>query len=122
MKLSAHSEKLFRDTFAYHNVDNEYISPLENYLIHGLPPGSFFESLLANDAFATISHSHPLNQIVNLKNVVTWINEVCPNLSYGSYYRVNKWYSRTSENRRKLLENVGLIYTEHEELELMLKE
>lgn len=102
-------------------VDREYFDPIYNYLVHGYSPGSFFTSLLANDAMGAIQRSHPANQIPNLKNLVGWIQDKVPAIAYGSYELVQGWLDMTDDQRRPHLEGCGLIYTEYEEVEMALR-
>lgn len=123
MKLTLHSKNRIYQTFSDYEVPREWADVMFNYLVHGLPPGSFFTSLLANDAMATIGHSHPSNTILALKHLVTWIRNNLPyNVAYGSHTSVDKWIEMSSSQRREVLEAWGLIYNEQDEIIKILKE
>ena len=92
-----------------------------NYLIFGYEPGSFFNSLLANDLFGAIPRSHPSNSIEALKHLCGWIQDKFPEQSWGSYDKINTWLALSSEQRRALLEGKQLIYTEQAEIMLGLR-
>lgn len=121
MKLSAHSKNKLLHTFENWRVDQDYADPMYNYLVHGFAPGSFFTAVLANDFGKAIQHSHPANSILALKVLVGWLGEVMPEMAYGSYEAVSEWMSLCPEQRRIVLESKRLIYTESEEMMLVLK-
>jgi hypothetical protein len=109
------------ESAAYWSVGKEFFDPMYNYLIYGYHPGSFFTSLLANDLFGAIPHSHPGNSIEALKHLCGWIQDKFPTQAWGSYDRVDKWTELTTEQRRRLLESKQLIYTEQDEIMLGLR-
>lgn len=105
-----------------YQVDKDYADPIYNYLVHGYNPGSFFTSILANEFMDAISRSHPSNTISSLKNLVCWIiNELPHGVTHGSYEVVDAWLKMSSEERRVVLEQRHLIYTEHDEVIRILK-
>ena len=113
--------KLYKSMKTYH-VDKEYADPIYNYLVHGYNPGSFFTSLLANDFMGAVARSHPANTIPALKNLVTWIVNELPNgITHGSYDIVDSWTKMSSEERRVVLEQRRLVYTEQDEIVRILK-
>jgi hypothetical protein len=123
MKLSKYSKSRMFSTFRDYNVPGEWSNVLFNYLVHGLDPGSFFTALFANDAMAAIGHSHTSNTIVSLKTVVSWLQEyMTEGEAFGSYQKVEAWLTMPSNQRRKVLETLRLIYTEQEEIMLILKD
>lgn len=123
MKLSKYSKYRMYRTFRDYNVPGEWSNVLINYLVHGLDPGSFFTALFANDAMATVGHSHPSNNMAALKTVVSWLQEyMTEGEAFGSYQKVEAWLSMPSTQRRKVLETLRLIYTEQEEIILILKD
>jgi hypothetical protein len=122
MKLTIHSLNKLNKTFGKHTVELEYREIIKNYIIHGFDPGSFFVALFANDAWSAIVKSHNANTMTALKDVVQWIYEYCPKEACGSYEKVRNWCDLSSDDRRSIIENVGLIYTEDEEVLLLLGE
>ena len=122
MNLTAHSKNKLYQSFSDYKVPKEFADVMYNYLVHGLPPGSFFTALLANDAMGAIGHSHPSNTIEALKNLVTWIkNNLRHNVGYGSYEIVHEWTRRDIGYRRSVLEASRLVYTEQDEIVMILK-
>jgi hypothetical protein len=102
-------------------VPRDYFEPLYNYLVHGFEPGSFWTAVLANDFMRAVQCSHPSNTIEALKHCVGWIQDSFPRESYGNIYMVEDWIQYDPSYRRQLLESSGLIYTEQQEIMLVLK-
>jgi hypothetical protein len=108
---------------ASYEVDKEFADPIYNYLVHGFNPGSFFTSVLANDFMDAIARSHPANTIKALKNLVCFmVNEMPEGITHGSYEVVDAWTKLSTEERRKILEECKLIFTEKEEIIKVLKD
>jgi hypothetical protein len=123
MKLSKHSKNKFMETFAQYEVPKEYADPIFNYLVHGFHPGSFWESVFANDFMSAMGRSHPANSVYALKKTVSWImNHLVNGTTHGSYEVVDEWLKKPAEERRELLEVLGLVYTEQQEIVLILKD
>ena len=105
-----------------YQVPKDWADVMYNYLVHGLSPGSFFTSILANDFMGAISRSHPSNDICSLKSLATWIfNHIPTGILHGSYAEVDKWLKLPSEEKRKFLESVGLVFDEKTEIVLALE-
>jgi hypothetical protein len=102
-------------------VAREYFDPLFNYLVYGFEPGSFWTAVLANDFARAVQHSHPSNDIPALKNVVGWMTNCFPDEAYGDYDKIGSWLQLDAIQRRMLLEEASLVYTEQEEIMLALK-
>jgi hypothetical protein len=123
LKLTDHSIHRINSSLAQYNLPYSFASPIVNYLLYGLNPGGFFTSLLANDAMGAFTHSHPMNDMLSLKYLVTWINNnLNDKVHYGSYDTVNQWLNMSDIDRRKSLENANLIYDEQTEIMLILKD
>lgn len=123
MKIGKYSEsRIFHDA-AQWQVPKSYAAVIYNYLVCGYDPGSFFTSVLANDFFGAMGHGHPGNDFLALKNLAAWIyNLKGENVFWGSYSIVKKWTKLSAESRREKLEELGIIFTEHEEIVLILKD
>jgi hypothetical protein len=123
MKLTWHSRNRLLNTFALHEVPKEYADPLYNYLVHGFQPGSFWTAVLSNDFARAIASSHPQNSVPALKRVVTWLNSTLEHgVAWGTREAVQHWLMMTPEDRRQVLETNHLVYTEQEEVILILKD
>lgn len=122
MKLTEHSRNRMREAASRWSVPAEYFDPLYNYLVHGFEPGSFWTAVLANDFARAIQHSHPGNSITALKNTVGWIQNQWPTLSYGNHQVVHHWLELDAAERRLHLEDARLIYTEQDEIMLILRD
>ena len=121
MNITKLSKQRLTLTASRWSVPKEYFDPLYNYLVHGFEPGSFWSAVLANDFWRAIQSSHPSNDIPALKHVVGWIRDSFPSESYGSYQQLQSWIRLSSLERRFILEQQELIYTEQEEIMLGLK-
>ena len=123
MKLSAHSKNRILETFHQYEVPKEYADPIFNYLVYGMHPGGFWNSVFANDFMGAIARSHPANNIITLKNAVSWMmNHLTAGTTHGSYPVVEQWLKNTVEKRRGVLEALGLVYTEQSEIIMILKD
>lgn len=120
MKLSKHSRARINQTFKHWDVDKDFSDPIYNYLVFGYSPGSFFTCVLANDYHRAILRSHPANTIPALKKLSGWILDVMPKESFGTYAAIDKWLVLSTKERRRVLEEHRLIYTEEEEMILIL--
>ena len=108
-------------TFEKWNVPKEFAEPMYNYLVYGFSPGSCFSSVLANDFAGAISRSHPGNSIDAFKTLVGWIDSTVPEEAWGSYDKVKAWCGINPEQRRIILEHNRLIFTEEQEVWMLLK-
>lgn len=103
------------------SVCKDYFDPLYNYLVHGFEPGSFWSAVLANDFMRAVQCSHPSNDIPALKHAVGWIRDSFPREAYGSYEQLKEWIKLDPHQRRMILEQYQLVYSEQEEIMLGLK-
>ena len=122
MKLANVSKDKLEKSLKHWEIDKDYADPMINYLVHGFSPGSFFTSVLANDFVDAIGRSHPGNSMPALKNLVGWIVNDMPREAWGSYDVVADWLSMQDVERREILEDAGLIFTERQETWETLKE
>jgi hypothetical protein len=123
MKLSKYSKNKFMETFSQYEVPKDYADPIFNYLVHGFHPGGFWNAVFANDFIGAMARSHPANTIGALKKTVSWImNHLVNGTTHGSYQVVDTWLKMPVEERRELLEAVGLIYPEQTEILMILKD
>ena len=123
MKLTKYSKNRFFTSLNKYGVILEWGDVLYNYFVFGYQPGSFLTALLANDARDMIAHSHPSNSIEAMKSVVTWLNgELISGIGFGSYPAVKKWLAMTPKKRRRILEDLNLIYSEEQEIMMVLKD
>jgi hypothetical protein len=122
MKLTAHSKNKLMESARLWSVPQEYFEPISNYLVYGFEPGSFFTALLANDFFRAMQHSHPANSVPELKHLTGWIESAVPFEAFGSYQKVTDWLRLTDDQRRALLIQRGLVYTEQQEIMLVLQD
>ena len=122
MNLTYHSKNKLLQTFATWDVPKEFADPMYNYLVYGYRPGSFFGYVLSNNFAKAILSSHPSNTIEALKHLVGWMRDTLPEEAHGSYDKVEAWCDINPEQRRIILEHNQLIYTNKEEVVLILKD
>lgn len=122
MKLTKFSERRMKESADVWQVDIDFYDPIHNYLVHGLEPGRFFTAVLANDLLSAMSQCHSANTVAALKALAGWIRDSLPAVAYGSYAQVELWLNMTNEERRYHLALAGLIYTEREEVDQLLRE
>jgi hypothetical protein len=122
MNLTKYSKNKLLQTFEKWDVPKEFADPFYNYLVWGFRPGGCFESILANDFARAIQRSHPANNIEAYKALVGWMYDTVPEEAIGSYEKVKAWCGINPEQRRIILEDCMLIYTEKEEIVLILKD
>lgn len=121
MKITKYNRNRLLETFKHWRVPKDFADPMYNYLIHGFDPGSCFTAVLANDFYRAISSSHPSNTVEAFKSLAGWIHDTVPREAFGSYTAVSNWCYLTAEERRAILERYELIYTEEEEVMLVLR-
>ena len=122
MNITVYSRNRLYETFANWDVPKDFADTMANYLIYGYDPGSCFHAVLANDFMRAMTSSHPVNTVEAFKALVGWMRSTMPIESYGSYEAVKNWTKLTAENRRRVLENHNIIYTEKQEVWMILKE
>lgn len=103
-------------------VPREYADRMFEYFVHGFAPGSFFTAMLANDFACAIASSHPANSIVGLKNLVGWLRSTMTySKAWGDYSTVKNWLAMSESERRAVLVEHSLVYSEQQEIMLALK-
>lgn len=121
MNLTPHNRNKILHTFKRWEVPKDFADPFYNYLVYGYRPGGCFEAVLANDFAKAISRSHPGNTIDAFKALVGWISDAVPEEARGSYEKVNAWCGIDPEQRRSILEQYGVIYSQEGEVWAILK-
>ena len=121
MKLTKYSKNRLWESLSHWHVDREFAEPMFNYLVYGFEPGGFFKGWYANDA-TSIIRSHPANTVGALKDLMKWMVNCMPDPAWGSHDKVNNWLKMKAEDRRFVLEQYELVYTEAEEIEMVLKD
>ena len=122
MNLTVYSRNRLYETFSKWDVPRDFADPMYNYLVYGYQPGSFFTYVLANNFAKAILSSHPGNTIEALKHLVGWMRDTLPEITWGNYDKVDAWCDMPWAMRRPILEKHRLVYTEKEEVMLILKE
>ena len=122
MNLTKYSKNKLLSTFKNWDVPKDFADPMFNYLVYGYNPGGCFTSVLANDFAGAIARSHLANTIEAFKALSGWIRDTVPVLACGNYAAVNYWCYLKDNVRREILEGLDLIYTEEQEIWLVLKD
>jgi len=121
MEITEYSRVYFNRGMAHWEVPKDFAESIGNYFLHGLAPGSFFSALLANDMAQAVSHSHPMNSLVTLKNLFGWLwSTQTYGLAWGNHRIVEDWLLLDDTARRNALEGKRLIYTEQQEILMAL--
>ena len=120
MKLTDHSKNRLMASLQHWKVPKDFAEPMYNYLVYGFEPGSFFRGWYANDA-TSIIRSHASNTVEALKALTRWMINCMPDPAWGSHDKVNHWLKMSASDRRFVLEEYELVYTEQEEIMLVLK-
>ena len=121
MNITKYSRNRLMESATRWTVPREYFDPLFNYLVHGFAPGSFWSAVLANDFMRAMQHSHPSNSIPHLKHVMGWIQDSWPQSAYGDPDTVILWQDLEPIQRRQILEQADLIYSEQQEVMMALQ-
>jgi hypothetical protein len=90
---------------------HEWVEVMDRYIVHGLHPGGFFTSLLANNMMNAMGSCHQLNPVKAIKSLCVWVQNSCPSEAWGSYDKVAAWCKLTQEERRIILEKHNLVTT-----------
>ena len=121
MKLTAYSRNRILETLKHWDVPKDFAEPMYNYLVFGFSPGSCFSAVLANDFNGAIRSSHPANTIEAFKHLTGWIQDAVPLEARGNYGVVLRWTLLDAAERRSILEEHRLVYSEQDEIMLTLK-
>jgi Txe/YoeB family toxin of Txe-Axe toxin-antitoxin module len=122
MNITVYSRNRLYETFSKWDVPRDFADPMANYLVYGYQPGSFFAYVLANNFAKAILSSHPGNTMEALKHLVGWMRDTLPEITWGNHDKVAAWCDMPWSMRRTILEKHRLVYTEKEEVMLILKE
>lgn len=121
MNITDYSKNRIIKTFSDWEVSQCFASPMYTYLVYGYHPGSFFYAVLANNFATAIMSSHPANTVDAFKSLVGWMSNTMPDEAYGSHTKIDVWSDMSAEKRRHILEKNRLVYTEKEEVIMILK-
>ena len=122
MNVTKYSRNHFMETLNKWSVPQEYADRMFEYFVCGLEPGSFFTAVLANNFTAAMASSHPANSILGLKNLAGWMRSTMTHgKAWGDYKTVKKWLAMSEFERRAVLVEHRLLYSEQQEIMLALK-
>ena len=92
-------------------LNPEWAEHLFEYVILGLPPGSFHTAVLSNDLYRAAATSHPLNQWCDIMACCLWLMNYAPVDCFGSKEKVNAWLALTPDERNEICEKARLLNT-----------
>jgi hypothetical protein len=104
-------DKKFARTFEENHwpVASDWMKELENYIVHGYPPGSFFEAIFSNDLYRAACSSHHSNTWTAIISVVKWLINEAPKECFGSRAKVDAWLALTPAQRRAICEEQDIL-------------
>jgi len=82
---------------------------LENYIIHGLPPGGFLQAVLVGDLYLAVARADHWNA-QSLGKIVEWIRNNAPKACYSdcqNYDVIDTWYDDVDNVRTKYVEKLS---------------
>lgn len=96
------------------DVPEEWQQELYNYIVLGLPPGSFHLAVYAGDLMGAATRTHPSNTWPAIVAMCRWLINVAPRQSSGSYENVENWLHLSKAERTQILEEWRLLTPEKE--------
>jgi len=70
---------------------------IDNYIDNGIPPSEFLYAVLTNDLRHAAGKADITNRI-HLYDIILYLENYAPNMSWGSPERVEKWLAFHREN------------------------
>jgi len=83
----------------YSAIPEKTLITFKNYIDEGIQPGSFIQSLLANDLAGAVGRADSENKIL-LGRLVTFVNCQVPHPAKGSWEKVQKWEGTKNINNK----------------------
>lgn len=105
---SSHTPKIIKEQYA-RGLSDYVVKTLENYLLHGLRPGGFMYSVLANDFMGAALRADAWNRRM-LADIADCILECVPPEAYGNYATVDAWIEDSDGRRTKFYNSWGRQY------------
>lgn len=73
----------------YKNIPEHNMNGFENYLIHGIEPGSFLMAVLTNDLYGAVFKADSAN-LIHIPHIVSFLHTV-PSICFGNIENVRRW-------------------------------
>lgn len=89
--------------------DSTWGGSMELWVLHGIEPGGFLESVMVNDLFSAAAKSHPANKWSTIVELVKWLNFVAPPECYGTVEKMKAWRKLTDEQRMEKCIERGIM-------------
>lgn len=91
--------------FSGFDVPDHTKKSFEDYIIHGIPPGSFMYAVLLNDFVFAASRADSINA-KSLPYIARWLINVPPRECWGSKESINNWISDKDGIRTQYVEPI----------------
>lgn len=111
MQLNQYSKDQIAHSLNGYGISLNSSRPLVQYLVYGFHPGSFFNSVIANDLSGALLHADHNKTLNELHSIVSWITQCWPARSFGSDKSVKTWRMIKREIRFNYLREHNLIFT-----------
>lgn len=83
---------------------------LEDYLIHGYPPGGFVTSVLTNNLYGAVARADHVNKR-NVMAIADWVMNYAPEQSWGSDEAVADWLDDKDGRRTRYSDRIMKAHT-----------
>lgn len=84
---------------SYSNIPESTINTIENYVRHGLEPGSFITAVLENNLVEAIGRADSYNLVV-IRDIVRYVYNEIPSESWGSRDAVVNWLFKVRKEKK----------------------
>lgn len=96
-------------SFTGYGVPNHTKDSIENYLLHGLPPGSFLEAVICGELFQAVNCADPENE-KQLAEIARWFLHKAPWQALGSVSRMKDWIHDEDGRRSEYVREIEKEY------------
>lgn len=84
----------------YTKLPERFRPPIQRYIEHGAPPGSFLSAVIKNDLMDALGRADP-NSEKELKGLVRWFYNEAPGSCWGSTMKFWKWIETSGRKGNK---------------------
>jgi len=95
--------------FTRYSVPNHTKYSIENYLLHGLPPGSFMEAVICGELFQAVNCADTENER-QLAEITRWFVHKAPWQAWGSVSRMKDWMQDLDGRRSEYVKEIEKEY------------
>lgn len=76
--------------FSSYDIPEHTQQEFEDYIVYGLPPGSFMYAVVSNNLLGAVSHADHWNKQC-IVDIVQWLAARAPSACWGSREKVEIW-------------------------------